>query len=261
MNPSPASPDDHWRNVGRLLARALQPRLTPAQDPIYADLVAAYRDDPALRTAVRLVAEGMGLEVVHESLVHGLVVTATSDGPFLSKMRDFRESMSVRDRVTYGLLVVALAAYVFPSVEALGAPLEEAPPRVELGEAVPAIRHMCEVALREAEAEAAAVATSGAENVNSPDGVAQRLGAHHLQALREVSREGDRSTLMEMLRRVCEHHVESGLFQPEATRHGPKTPEQLPVYRPRPHYRLQIQQLSSGGHRLLLEHFQHAGPS
>jgi hypothetical protein len=259
MTSTSTTPDDHWRNIGRLLSRALQPRLNPAQDPLYAELISAYREDPSLRAGVRLVAEGMGLEVVHDSLAHGLVVTAAADGPFLSKMRDFRESMSVRDRLSYGLLMVALAAYVFPSADALGAPIEEAPPRVELNEVVPAIRHMCEIALREAESlSSAGQDTLGSEASAAPD--VSRLGAHHLLALREVSREGDRSTLIEMLRRVCEHHVDTGLFQLEAGRHA-KSAEQMPVYRPRPHYRLQIQQLSNGAHRLLLEHFQQASPS
>jgi hypothetical protein len=87
-----------------------------------------------------------------------------------------------------------------------------------------------------------------------------RLGAQHLLALREVSRTGDRSTLQTMLRRVCEHHVETGLFQAEATRGvAEKNAEPPPTYRPRPHYRVHVQHLASSGHRALLAYFQTGG--
>lgn len=237
------------RDAGKLLARALQARLTPAQDPAYAELITAYRAEPVFRETVALIAEGMGLSVAADSQAYGLIVVARVDGPFISKMRDFQESMTQKDRITYGLLCVALAAYVFPSAEALDGPMEEAPPRVELLAAVPAVRALCEQALQGWAA-------------TEPEAGEYRLGAQHLLALREVSRTGDRSTLQAMLRRVCEHHVETGLFQAEPTRGGAEKGAELPpTYRPRPHYRVHVQHLASSGHRALLTHFQTGAPS
>ena len=124
------------RQAGRLLAKGIQPKLTPAQDLAYAELLHAYRTDVEFRDVAVAVAEGLGLRIAHDSEVHGIVLVAAEDGPFLSKMRDFQDSMTQRERITYGLLCAMLAAYVFPSVDALDAALEEAAPRVELPAAV-----------------------------------------------------------------------------------------------------------------------------
>lgn len=236
------------RDAGRLLARAVQTRLTPAHDLLYGELLAKYATDPELRELTGALAEGLGLRIVAESGVYGLIVVATEDGPFVSKMRDFQEGMSQRDRITYGLLCVLLAAYVFPTVETLDAPLEEAPTRIELPVAVTSIRRMCEQALQTAPA-------------HPSDGERPILGADHLLALREVSQTGDRSTLTAMLRKVCDHHESTGLFQEVADSGSTKRIEPLAVYRPRPHYRIHVQNVARGGHRALLAFFQSLTPT
>ena len=232
------------RLAGRLLAKAVQPKLTPAQDVAYAELLHTYRTDVEFREVAAAVAEGLGLRIAYDSEVHGIILVAAEDGPFLSKMRDFQDSMAQRERITYGLLCAMLAAYVFPSVDALDSALEEAAPRVELPAAVAAIRAMCEKVVQGAQADV--------------DGARPPIGAEHLLALREVSRTGDRSTLTSMLRKVCEHHVASGLFQEEASRPTlAKNPDPADkTYRPRPHYRIHVQHVARSGHRALLGYFQ-----
>lgn len=234
------------RDAGRLIARALQTKLTPSQDLAYGELIAKYAIDPELRELTGALAEGLGLRIAADSGVHGLIVVASEDGPFVSKMRDFQESMTQRDRITYGLLCMLLAAYVFPSVDALDAALEEAPTRIELPVAVAAIRKMCEQVIQ--------TLPQAASGEDRP-----LLGADHLLALREVSQTGDRSTLTAMLRKVCEHHTDTGLFQLEPTR-GPETKDAPAVYRPRPHYRIHVQNVARGGHRALLAFFQALAP-
>ncbi|MFZ5497058.1 MAG: hypothetical protein ACOZE5_17200 [Verrucomicrobiota bacterium] len=237
------------RDAGRLLARAVQTRLTPSMDLAYGELLAKYASDPDLREITSALAEGLGLRIATDSGVHGLIVVATEDGPFVSKMRDFQEGMSQRDRITYGLLCMLLAAYVFPSVDALDAPLEEAPTRIELPVVVATIRRMCEQAVQTAPAPAA-------------EGERPLIGAEHLLALREVSQTGDRSTLTAMFRKVCEHHTDSGLFQSETANITAAKGVEVPaVYRPRPHYRIHVQNVARGGHRALLAFFQSLVPA
>lgn len=235
-------------DAGRLLAFAVQPRLSPTSVPDYAALLDRYQREPLFRDLTRAVFRGAGLEIGAESLTFGLIVVATRDGPFLSKMRDFRESPAVKERVAYGLLLYLLAAYVFPTAESIDAPLEEWPPVVELPTALKHMLSVCEHV-----------------RANAPNGEVidekLTLGVEHLLTYREVSRGNDRSNLSAMLKRVCDHHLEAGLFQIEPTRNLPSTlggtaGEAAPIYRPRPHYRVHVRAMAQTGHQHLLAFFQ-----
>jgi hypothetical protein len=49
----------------------------------------------------------------------GLVLGCTDDSPFALRLADYRSNLTVDQRVAHGLLLLALAAYWFPSAEAV----------------------------------------------------------------------------------------------------------------------------------------------
>jgi len=106
---------------GRLLRFALSPKLRPSQDPEYAALVARLRSEPLLLAAFKGVLEGAGLMLLAAD-DYGVVVGCEDDGPFAMNLGDFRGSMSASDRMVYGLLLLAIAAWCFPRAEQLEQP-------------------------------------------------------------------------------------------------------------------------------------------
>jgi hypothetical protein len=105
-------------DAGRLLAKALQPKLRPARDPEYQALLQRFRTDPELRQLVTAVAEGLGLRILDVGPT-GLVLGCTDDSPFALRIADYKANLSVDQRVAHGLLLLAIAAYWFPSAEAV----------------------------------------------------------------------------------------------------------------------------------------------
>jgi hypothetical protein len=105
-------------DAGRLLAKALQARLRPARDPEYQALVERFRTDADLRQLTVAVAEGLGLRILDVGPT-GLVLGCTTESPFALRVADYRANLTVDQRVAHGLLLLALAAYWFPSAEAL----------------------------------------------------------------------------------------------------------------------------------------------
>lgn len=106
---------------GRLLRFALSPKLRPSQDPEYAGLIARLRSEPSLRQGFGRMLEGAGLLLLAAD-DYGVVLGCEHDGPFAMKLGDFRSSMGAGDRLVYGLLQLAIAAWCFPRAEQLEQP-------------------------------------------------------------------------------------------------------------------------------------------
>jgi hypothetical protein len=109
--------------VGKLLACAMQPKLTAARDEQYRQLLELYRDDVEFRRAVDDTAEGLGLVVVHAS-EQMLVVGALEDSPFQIRMEDYSGALrsghrQTEERLVQGLIQLAIAAYCFPTARDL----------------------------------------------------------------------------------------------------------------------------------------------
>lgn len=110
--------DTLGHDAGRLLGKALQPRLRPALDPEYLALVERFRTDADLRRVTVAVAEGLGLRILDVGAT-GVVLGCSPESPFAMRVADYRANLTVDQRVASGLLLLALAAYWFPSAEAL----------------------------------------------------------------------------------------------------------------------------------------------
>ncbi|MDH6227995.1 MULTISPECIES: hypothetical protein [Streptomyces] len=114
---SPADTSD----AARLVAFGLQPKLQPARDQEYADLLRRYREDPPFARLADAVATGLGLVVLEVSPRAGMAVTAAEGSVFAVRMGDYarRASSDTADRFLHGLAHLAVAALAFPRPEDL----------------------------------------------------------------------------------------------------------------------------------------------
>ncbi|MCS0639561.1 hypothetical protein NX801_28790 [Streptomyces sp. LP05-1] len=108
-------------DAARLVAFGLQPKLIPARDADYADLLRRYREEPAFGRLADAVATGLGLIVLEVSPRAGMAVTAAEDSVFAVRMGDYarRASTDSADRFLHGLAHLAVAALAFPRPEDL----------------------------------------------------------------------------------------------------------------------------------------------
>ncbi|WP_340556227.1 hypothetical protein [Streptomyces sp. GSL17-111] len=108
-------------DAARLVAFGLQPKLVPARDADYAELLRRHRDDPGFARLTDAVAAGLGLVVLEVSARAGMAVTAAEDSVFAVRMGDYarRAATDATDRFLHGLAHLAVAALAFPRPEDL----------------------------------------------------------------------------------------------------------------------------------------------
>jgi hypothetical protein len=108
-------------DAARLVSFGLQPKLLPARDTEYTELLRRYREDPAFARIADAVATGFGLIVLEVSARAGMAVTAGEDSVFAVRMGDYarRASTESADRFLHGLAHLAVAAMAFPRPEDL----------------------------------------------------------------------------------------------------------------------------------------------
>ncbi|MFG2832260.1 hypothetical protein ACGFWI_33150 [Streptomyces sp. NPDC048434] len=108
-------------DAARLVSFGLQPKLLPARDAEYGELLRRYRDEPTFARLADAVATGLGLVVLEVSTRAGMAVTADEDSVFAVRMGDYarRASADSADRFLHGLAHLAVAALAFPRPEDL----------------------------------------------------------------------------------------------------------------------------------------------
>ncbi|MEU3750806.1 MULTISPECIES: hypothetical protein [Streptomyces] len=119
--PSSAITPADAADAARLVSFGLQPKLLPARDAEYTELLRRYREDPAFARLADAVATGLGLVVLEVSPRAGMAVTAGEDSVFAVRMGDYarRASTDSADRFLHGLAHLAVAAMAFPRPEDL----------------------------------------------------------------------------------------------------------------------------------------------
>ncbi|GHG21343.1 hypothetical protein ACFFSH_12305 [Streptomyces filamentosus] len=108
-------------DAARLVSFGLQPKLLPARDAEYAELLRRYQEDPGFARLADAVATGLGLIVLEVSPRAGMAVTAGEDSVFAVRMGDYarRAHTDSADRFLHGLAHLAVAAMAFPRPEDL----------------------------------------------------------------------------------------------------------------------------------------------
>ncbi|MFB7942570.1 hypothetical protein [Streptomyces sp. NPDC056049] len=117
---APVTPADA-ADAARLVSFGLQPKLLPARDAEYAELLRRYQEDPPFARLADAVATGLGLIVLEVSPRAGMAVTAGEDSVFAVRMGDYarRANTDSADRFLHGLAHLAVAAMAFPRPEDL----------------------------------------------------------------------------------------------------------------------------------------------
>jgi hypothetical protein len=118
--PSAVTPADAT-DAARLVSFGLQPKLLPARDAEYAELIRRHREDPPFARLTDAVAAGLGLIVLEVSPRAGMAVAAAEESVFAVRMGDYsrRAASDSSDRFLHGLAHLATAAMAFPRPEDL----------------------------------------------------------------------------------------------------------------------------------------------
>jgi hypothetical protein len=204
----------------RLLLLAMTPRIVPANNAEYGELLRRYASDINFRDLTKAIARGMELQIYGDSTVHGLMLVSQPDGFFAPSLDSFRRNMSFRERVAYGLLHFVLAAYVYPSEDRLNDEDDVLSHKVRAADVARYSVEVCE-GLR---------AMSQAGEIFSEQCVE---GYNHLLSLPETDSSGGRQNLIAMTRYIMEKYAREGLFQ-EFEEGGEA------LFRARPQFRVQV---------------------
>lgn len=113
------APQTNFRGASRLLYKALQTTLVPANDLEYRDLLAQYRADPSFSHQVSEMALGMELSILDVSERGLIVVPASRESKFAVRLTDIRAGMDASQRAAMVLAHVAIAATFFPLTSGL----------------------------------------------------------------------------------------------------------------------------------------------
>ncbi|MET9877717.1 hypothetical protein ABZZ36_24225 [Actinacidiphila glaucinigra] len=118
--PAAVTPGDA-ADAARLVSFGLQPKLLPARDIEYAELIRRYREEPLFSRLADAVAAGLGMVVLEVSARAGMALAAGEDSVFAVRMGDYsrRAASDAGDRFLHGLAHLATAAMAFPRPEDL----------------------------------------------------------------------------------------------------------------------------------------------
>lgn len=100
--------------AGRLLGFGLTRGARPVDGSDYRTLLDQYRSDLRFKDTVDTVAEGLGLEVLGAPR-SGLVLAPEPTGPFATRLADLKTAMTAEERLVFGLILLAAAAYAYPN--------------------------------------------------------------------------------------------------------------------------------------------------
>lgn len=106
-------------DAARLIALGMRPRLLPARDLIYSDLVRRHLEDATFAELTTAIADGLGLVVLACAPQTGLVLAATDQSPFAMKIDEYARRTAFRERreverVLHGLIHLAIGAVAYP---------------------------------------------------------------------------------------------------------------------------------------------------
>lgn len=112
------TPSQVTADAARLVAFGLRPKLVPARDDEYRELVERARTDDVFAAVVQAVATGMDLVVMEISDRAGIVVASTEDSVFAVKMTDYARRTGgegkAAERVLHALAHLGAATLAFP---------------------------------------------------------------------------------------------------------------------------------------------------
>ncbi|MQA35284.1 hypothetical protein [Modestobacter roseus] len=137
------------RDVGTLISCALRPKLRPAADTSYRQLLARYRTEVEFRTATGFVLDGMDLVVLSDAADLGLILGPRRESLFAARLADVPNVAGVEQRLLVGLITAGVAAYAYPTADAFD---DDRVRYVRVEDLERFLRETCEHLKREADA-------------------------------------------------------------------------------------------------------------
>lgn len=113
------APTSTARNAARLVYKAIQPALSPVNDPQYRELLDLYRAEPSFATMVAEVADGLELSVLDFSERGLVVVPSSRESKFAMRIADLRTNLKPEQKAGLVLAHVAVAAAFYPTTSGL----------------------------------------------------------------------------------------------------------------------------------------------
>jgi len=104
---------DHT-DLGMLIAFAVQPTVRPGRSTEYQRVLGRYRSEVDFRAATDAVLGGLGARALSDG-EFGLVLGVDQESPFAFRFADLPYTASREGRLMAGLVMVALAAWAFPT--------------------------------------------------------------------------------------------------------------------------------------------------
>lgn len=129
---------------GRLIRFALRPRLSPADDIEYLQLVRDFLSSADFQEVTSAFALGLGLRILNASTQSGLTVGTTIESHFQLQREDYHSRMSASDRIAQGIVHLAVAAWCFPRAEDLREADDVLPARMTVDQLVEYLHALCE---------------------------------------------------------------------------------------------------------------------
>ena len=111
--------------ANRLLALSLDRSSLPGTDAEHQQLIVRFRTDPGYASTVRQIAEPLGLRVLGANQQLGLVLDPLVASPFSLRLSDLAEKFrwtSANERIIYGVAVVGVATFCYPTAESFKEP-------------------------------------------------------------------------------------------------------------------------------------------
>lgn len=112
--------------AARLLSLGMRPKLLPARDLTYTELIRRFAQDDEFRDIAESIAEGLGLTILATSMRTGVVLGPAPESVFEQKFDEYSRRVSLGERrelekVLHGLTHLAVAALAFPRPDDLAA--------------------------------------------------------------------------------------------------------------------------------------------
>jgi hypothetical protein len=105
-------------DASRLVSYALRPKVRPARDEVYAQLVRRFRQDDDFAHLVRAVTRGLDLVILDCDERHGLVAGSTDDSVFAVRMTEYARRTGgegkASERVLHALVHLGAATLAYP---------------------------------------------------------------------------------------------------------------------------------------------------
>lgn len=118
--------------AARLVYKGLQPKLVPANDKEYRDLLALYEARAPFRALVEEVAQGLELEILDINPDGAFFVAASLDSRFSFRLGDLTSSvLGLEEKAQFVLILTTIATMFYPTADRLADDSIDPPPATE----------------------------------------------------------------------------------------------------------------------------------